>query len=280
MTLYESLKTVLLFLIFAYIGPFLIEGIKNYYKPIMEQQTNIGIIFIKKNISDSFLCIKHLNTFFKNPSIKGIILSIDCYNCCAGTSNAIFNEIQQLKREFPKPIIALIENSCISGAYLIASATDYIVAPESSLIGGIETYAAPTQLPTLLHECAINYETPLCNAEHYKLSDNNTPKPREIADQMTKSIATARKLSLATTTNWASQKIFTAKQALSLGLINALGSLHTVGAILKEKGLIDSEIILIEKNAHHTESSFTSDLATSVQYCTALKSNSGSISIV
>lgn len=279
MTLYESLKAILLLLIFAYVAPHLVEGIKNYYKPIVEQQTNIGIICIKKNLYDSFLCIKHLNVLFKNPSIKGIILSIDCYNCSAGTSNAIFNEIQQLKREYPKPIITLVENTCISGAYLIASACDYIIAPESALIGGVGVYNIPAQLPSLLHEHAINYIAQHHITENSELL-NNTKKPLEIPDHMTKSVATARKLSLATASNWANQKIFTTKQALSLGLINAIGSLHTVSAILKEKGLVDSEIVLIEKNAHQTESSLTSDLAMSVQYCNIVKSIGNSLSMV
>src|SRR5579863_7880002 len=137
MTLYEFLKSIALIIVFANITPFLIKNLKSHYSYFLEPYTYIGILHIKGYVSDSSAYTKDLLTFFKDPLIKGIILKIDCFECAAGTSQAISNDIQQLKKEYPKPIITFVENSCVAGAYLIASASDYIIAPEHAIIGGI-----------------------------------------------------------------------------------------------------------------------------------------------
>lgn len=246
MTLNESLKNILLLLVCAYIAPFLLEGIKEHYINLLEPRTSIGMVTIKGAITDSSSYIKQFHSLFKNPYIKGIVISVDCYECAAGTSETIFYELQELKKEFPKPLITLVENECLSGAYLIASTSDYIIAPETSLIGAIGSYTTPPHIQELC---------------------NSTDATRtEIYQQTTKHIATARKLSLATVSNWADGKIFTGKQALRLGLINFTGSMHTVVTLLKEKALIDGEIEWINTQKHYTPSPFSlSFLASKVQ---------------
>jgi len=249
MTLNELLRNIILLLIFAYSSPFLINGIKNHYINALEPRTLIGSITIKETVTQSSHITTQLNNLFKNTSIKGIVLLIDCYDCAAGTSQLIFHEIQKLKKEYPKPLLALIENECLSGAYLIASACDYIIAPESALIGKIGSYTLPDHLRTLSEQSDITYN--------------------EIYEQSTKHIAMARKLSLATVSNWALEKIFTGRQALKLGLITNIGSMTTVTSLMKEKALIDGEIEWVEKKYHYQKLPFSISLfASNVQYCT------------
>lgn len=245
MTLYEFLKSIILILVFASITPFLIKNIRSQYGHLLEPCTYIGVLSLKGPLSDSSPYIKHLHSFFKDPLIKGIILKIDCFECAAGTSQTIFNEIQQFKKEYPKPVISLIENVAVCGGYLVATASDYIIAPESAIVGGIGTYAHPEQLADFFNLFAVNYPI---KKELSKQSNNQaSPIYNETYQQFTKHVANARRLSLATISNWANEKIFTGKQAYSLGLINAIGSMHTVITILKEKALIDGEIEWVEK---------------------------------
>src|SRR5882724_130712 len=130
MTFNDLLKNILLLLVFAYSAPFLYENIKTHYTNAIEPRTSIGVVSIKGTVNSSSPYITQLHSLFKDPYIKGIVLTIDCYESAAGTSHIIFHEIQALKKEFPKPLITLVENECLSGAYLIATTADYIVAPE------------------------------------------------------------------------------------------------------------------------------------------------------
>lgn len=247
MTLFESLKSIIIIALSLYAAPFFIENIKKQYLPILEPRTHIGVLHITEHFYNSLTFTKELHAFFKDPLIKAIIIKIDCADSAAGTSQTIFHDIRQLKKEYPKPIIALVENVCVSGAYLVASACDYIIAPESTIIGNIGTSFNAWAIQKI-------------NAEK-----NNTLQniENESYQHVTKHIALSRKLSLTTTSNWADGKCFTGTQALSLGLINEIGSMCTVIKIIKEKALIEGEIEWIEplKNEIHSISS----LAISVQ---------------
>jgi len=228
MTLLNLLKTLFLLTIILYIAPFCIENIRKQYIHLLEPQTPVGVISINEPFHNAYIPTKELHAFFKDPNIKGIVIKINCAETSSGTSQSIFHDIRCLKKQYPKPIIALVENICLSGAYLVASACDSIIAPESALIGNIgQSFNAHT----IQH---VNTENSSENLEH------------ESYQQLTKQIALSRKLSLTTTANWADGKIFTGTQALALGLINEIGSLCTVIKIIKEKALIEGEIEWIE----------------------------------
>lgn len=230
MTLLNLLRSLLLLTIILYIAPFFIDGIKQQYINLLEPQTPIGVISITQPLHNNDHATKELHTFFKDPSIKGVIIKINCAEITSGSSQSLFHDIRCLKKQYPKPIIALVENMCLSGAYLIASACDSIVAPESALIGNIgQTFSALT----------IQQAIP----------ENNAPNlEHEAYQQLIKQIALSRKLSLTTVANWADGKTFTGTQAIALGLINEIGSLCTVIKIIKEKALIEGEIKWVEHN--------------------------------
>lgn len=226
MTLFEFLKSIIIIAFCLYTGPFFIERMKKQYIPLLEPRTHIGVIHAPDYLYSSLSFIQKLQTFFKDPFIKGIVIKINCTDAAAGTSQTIFHDIRYLKKEYPKPIIALVENTCISGAYLIASACDYIIAPESSIIGNIGTsYNA-----WAIKKIALDTNT---NLQHIE---------SESYQQLIKQIALGRKLSLTTTTNWAEGRLFTGNQALALGLINEIGAMNTVIKVMKEKALVENEI--------------------------------------
>ena len=231
MTLLDSLKFILILAIFLCIAPFLLENIKKQYLPLLEPRTHIGIVHISNPLHSSLLLLEQLHYLLKDPLIKGIVIKIDCSDAAAGTSQTIFHDIRQLKKEYPKPIIALVENMCVSGAYLIASACDYIIAPESAIIGDIG--------PSFNAWSLKKYNNEERNAFIKNIES-------ESYQQFTKQIALGRKLSLTTTANWADGKLFSGTQALALGLINEIGSMYTVIKIIKEKALIEDEIEWID----------------------------------
>lgn len=246
MTLFESIKSIVVMTLFLCIAPYLVENIKKQYMPLLEPKTNIAVIHIPEKLHHSACVIDQLHRFFKDPFIKGIVIKIDCADTAAGTSQSIFHDIRQLKKEYPKPLIALIENVCVSGAYLIASACDYIIAAESAIIGDIgRSFNAWSLQKTSMEK---NDTTQNIETESY--------------NYLTKQVALNRKLSLTTINNWAEGKIFTGNQALSLGLINEIGSLCTVIKVMKEKALIENEIEWIKGPAPCSQ---ISSLAINVQ---------------
>jgi protease-4 len=218
MTLVDLLKQLLWIILFLIIAPTALLLLRRQYAPFFEAKTAIAIISIQGPLNNSAWYIHHLTRFFTDPDIKGILLKIDTTTPADGTAETIYNEIQTLKRTYPKPVVGLIESNGTRGGYWIACAADYLVAPGTALIGNIGPFKSsePTELPASVAE--------------------------DIYQQFMQVVARARKLSLSKGEQWAQDKIFTGNQAAKLHLIDEVGSLHTTLEILKQKALIEGEI--------------------------------------
>lgn len=220
MTLYNHAKNIALIVVLAYFAPTAIKELHTQYAPLVEQRTNFGIINLSGDIQDSSFYTKNLCSFFENAHIKGILLTIDHCTMQRGTAYALFNEINQLKKEHHKPLVVLIENKCSTEGYLVACAADHIIASETALI-----------------ECDVFNIT---TKDTKETSANN-----DIQQQYIKLVATTRKLSFSTQDEWAHGTI-TGHQARTLKLIDQTGSLHNAITFFKQKTLVLGNITWIE----------------------------------
>ena len=253
MTVFDYIKQVFLLLIIIQFTPIILKGIKRQYGGLFESRTQIGVLPIRGVIYDSSSYTKQLNRLFTNTDIKGVLLKIECPGTAAGTGETIYAEIQALKRQHPKPVIALIENVGTSGGYWIACAADYIIAPGTALIGNIgATFPYLFQLKEFIEHYHIKYAD--IKAGAYKsvmnpfveLSAAEQQLLQGVLDdtynQFTQVVARARKVSLAKKEQWADGKLFTGNQAHKLHLIDEIGGpSHTITA-LKQKALIEGDI--------------------------------------
>jgi protease IV len=253
MTLFDYLKNILLILIIIQFIPFFIKNIQKTYSNYIEQKSSIGVIHISGILYDSAPLIKELESLFKNNEIKGILIKMECSGSAAGTGQIIFNEIQEFKEEYPKPIIVLVENMCASGGYWIACGCDSIIAPATALIGSIGVcFPYLFQLKEGMEQYKIHYISMKAGA--YKtatdpftdITPEQTAMLQSVLDdtyaQFTQSVAQSRKLSVSTISSWAEGKIFTGAQAKQLGLIDEIGSLQSAIRFFKNKALIEGEI--------------------------------------
>lgn len=249
MTLFDYLKNIFLILILLQVTPPLIKSIKDQYSTYLKPKTQVGVLSIKGLIYNSSTYCKHLHTFFNNDAIKAILIKMECPGSASGSGQAIFNEIISLKKDHPKPVIVLVENVCASGGYYIACAADTIIAPASALVGSIGAYFPYFfRLKDFIEQFKIHY-IPI-KAGMYKTTTDpfvNLSLEEEALlqsllndsyQQFASDVAKMRKLSLNKLTEWADGKIFTGKQALKLGLIDAIGSAYDATKVLKEKALI------------------------------------------
>lgn len=253
MTFFDYLKNIFIFLIFLQVTPTLIQSIKKQYSNILLPKAAVGVIKMNGLLSNSSWHAKQLHTFFKDQSIKAIVLKIESSGGAAGTGQTLYNEILALKKEYPKPIIALTENVCASGAYYVASATDHIIASGQAVIGSIGS-AIPYlfQVQGLLEQLQIKYSAVTAGA--YKsmtdpfinMTQEQQAQLQSVVDdsyaQFTADVAHTRKLSTQNAPEWADGKLFTGKQALQLGLIDELGTALQATAYIKNIKLIEGEI--------------------------------------
>ncbi len=247
----DYLKTIIMVLIIIKIAPTIIESLKDKWDNNLQPHNKVGYLVINDTIDNTSYYRKYLTEFFKDASIKAILLKIESGGGAAGSCQALAFDIESLKKEFPKPIITYTENICASGAYEIAAATDSIVATGSAIIGSIGARLSPIfQLQDLLKQYNITCEEIAAGSCKNALSSWNklTEEQKQMLQglaentylQFAKEIAHKRHLQMNKIEQWGGGKLFTGQQAYDLKLVDALGSKSTAINLIK-KNIIPSD---------------------------------------
>ncbi|OGB83423.1 hypothetical protein A3F66_05470 [candidate division TM6 bacterium RIFCSPHIGHO2_12_FULL_32_22] len=246
------LTIILLGMLIIQALPIFIKKIKEEYFNMIEPKTKVGLICVNDMIKSSGKTCKYLKKYFEDKNIKAILLKIDSQGGYAGSSEAIFLEILALKKDFPKPIITLTENICASGGYLVAAATDYIIAAPSCTVGSIGSYLGYFKLKEFINNWKVQYE--IQKSGKYKSICNpfteTTKEEEELLKNVSESsykvflenVAQTRKLSLKDKDIWAEGKVFTGSQALKVGLVDELGTRSNAIKKIKDLAFIDNKI--------------------------------------
>src|SRR5438067_4943647 len=74
---------------------------------------------------------------FEDGGAQGIVLLINSPGGSPVQAGIIYDEIKRLKAKYKKPVYAVVEESCASAAYYLASATDRIFVDKASIVGSI-----------------------------------------------------------------------------------------------------------------------------------------------
>lgn len=122
----------------------------------------IAVVPINGKISDkdspgkvtSKKVIKDLEKLSKNQKIKGIIFDI---NSGGGSPYQSKEIAEYIRKKVKVPKVAVARSICASGAYMIASATDYIIAGEDSSLGSVGVVGVHIAFGGLLKKLGIKY---------------------------------------------------------------------------------------------------------------------------
>ncbi len=249
----DYLRNIFFILLLLQFAPFMIKSIKKQYSDYLEPKTKVGTLAIKGTITDASYYCSALKKHFEDSSIKAILLVIDSPGGSAGAAEMIAREIELLHLENPKPIVTRTCDICASAAYYIAAPT-FIFAAPSTIIGGIGTYL-PNQfkLKDFLESHNIHYN--MIKAGDYKVVTdpfvNTTPEQnaylQTIVDDSCQNfnehvVKCRPALDLAQVKKWGNGKVYTGRQALTLGLIDRIGSPTDVVNKIKELAMIEGEI--------------------------------------
>ncbi len=177
----------------------------------------------------------------KDPTIKAVILDIDSGGGAAVPSFEIVQAIQR----FNKTKIALIHSIGASGAYWVASACDFIMASQLSMVGSIGVTSSYLEYSGLLDKYNVSYERMVAG----KYKDMGTPfrslTPEEeymFHEQLDKihaffiaDVAKNRQMSIDEVKDLAEGQIFIGLDALPLGLIDSFGGMDEAKAYLESE---------------------------------------------
>ena len=140
-------------------------------------------------------------------------------------------------------MVTLTENMCTSAAYYVAAASNKIIAPASSLMGGIGVFLQLPNVKELLESWKVKFK--FIQKGEYKTAGSplkdHTPEElaylQGLADgnyaQFIKDVAKSRKIDLRREKIWANGKVFLGAHAKQLGLVDIIGSYQEAEDALK-----------------------------------------------
>jgi protease-4 len=228
---------------------------------------HIARVKIEGTITEDDELIERLEKIRKSSAVKGVILSIDSPGGTTAGGESIFDEVRRVAAE--KPVVAQVGTLAASAGYMIASASDYIVARQSSIVGSIGVLVQFPDLTGLMDKLGIKLEEVKSSPLKAEPSPFNPTTDEERAmvrsmimdsyDWFIGLVAERRPLTRAEVTALADGSIFTGRQALNKKLVDALGGEREAIDWLASKG-VDPDLKVIEWKPKRSGSSwFLSD---------------------
>lgn len=198
--------------------------------------SKVALITVEGVILDSKEVIEQLEKHRTNPTVKAIVLRINSPGGGVSPSQEIYEEILKTRQANKKPVVASMGSLAASGGYYIASAADVIVANPGSITGSIGVLIQVPNISGLLQKIGVK-SVVVKSGEHKDLASpvrEMTDAERQILqrllddvhDQFIDVVAKTRKLDRKKVEALADGRIFSGREAKSLGLVDQLGNLQ------------------------------------------------------
>jgi len=208
-----------------------------------------GFDGVNGSVVGSETIIDQIRKIRDDASIKAIVLRIDSPGGSSVASDVIWRELKITRDENPKrPIVTSMSDLAASGGYYIAMPTEAIVAQPGTLTGSIGIFGGKMVIGGTLDKLGVTTEAVVsgANAGIYSPFAPFTPAQREkvasFMDDFYKNfltkVAESRKSTPAAIHAVAQGRVWTGRQALGHGLVDALGGLDAAVALAKEKAKI------------------------------------------
>jgi protease-4 len=225
--------------------------------------SHIAKIKIDGTITEDEELLERLKKVTESASVAGVILSIDSPGGTTAGGEAIYEAVRKLATK--KPTVAQVGTLAASAGYMIASASDHIVARQSSIVGSIGVLVQFPNFTGLMEKIGIQLDEVKSSPLKAEPSPFNVTTEEERAmlrrmildsyDWFVTLVDERRPLDRAQVLALADGSIFTGRQALANKLVDQLGGEETAKAWLVTKG-IDAKLNIVEWKPRQSTTDF------------------------
>ena len=235
-----------------------------------QNTAHIARVKIIGTITNDEPLLKLLKKVKDDDNIKAVVLNISSPGGTTVGGEAIFEAVRAISDK--KPVVTSVGTLAASAGYMIASASDHIVARRSSIVGSIGVLFQFPNFTGLMDKVGIKYETikssPL-KAEPSPFNET-TPEERAAIDRVVKDsyqwfvdlVAERRNMTKPEALKLADGTIYSGGQSLENGLIDAIGGEDKAIEWLVAEKNIDEALEIIEwKPVRPTDTIFSNPAA-------------------
>ena len=238
---------------------------------------HIARISITGLIQDDEELVELIDEAAKSETAKAIVISISTPGGTTYGGEKIHKAL--VKARESKPVVADVRTLAASAGYMIAASTDHIVAGESSIVGSIGVIFQYAQVSELLDKVGVQMKE--IKSAPLKAEPSPFHPASPAAEEMIRSmvldsydwfvdmVAAERKMDRGKVLGLADGSIFTGRQSLTNGLVDAIGGEAEIRAYLKSRDVADDlEIVKWQKPQKGTSSLLPKLLTLAVQQFT------------
>ena len=194
--------------------------------------------------------VSAMRSAFEDPGAQAVVLLINSPGGSPVQAGIINDEIVRLKGKYDKPLYAVVEESCASAAYYIASAADEIYVDKASIVGSIGVLMDGFGFVGTMDKLGVERRL-LTAGENKGFLDPFSPMAPEqrayaltmleqIHQQFIAVVKQGRGKRLKITPETFSGLFWSGQQAVAMGLADGLGSLDYVAReVVKAEEVVD-----------------------------------------
>ena len=241
---WRNISICLLFMVFASI----INSNKN--AELKKHGDYIAKVKISGEINNYTFDEKRLDSLKDDDNIKAVILEIDSPGGEVVPSEILYTRLKEISSI--KPVVTTIKGLGASGAYMVALASEYIVAYNTSLVGSIGVLFQSANISNSLDKIGVKVK--LYKSSKLKASPNVFEETNEEVDSVIREkvndmysyfldiFMTNRKINRRDAMDIANGQVYTGRQALNFKLIDKIGDTNDLISYLKDKGVETEDI--------------------------------------
>ncbi|HTZ18002.1 MAG TPA: signal peptide peptidase SppA [Dissulfurispiraceae bacterium] len=220
----------------------------------------IALVRVEGPIMEAKSVVDEIKGYVKDSSVKAIVLRVDSPGGGVVPSQEIYEEVK--KAQAAKKVIVSMGSVAASGGYYISAAADRIIANQGTITGSIGVIMVVPNLKGLLDKVGIKTEV-VKSGRHKDLASvfrGIGTEEREILqgvmddvhEQFIAAVAAGRKMPIDKVREISDGRIFSGRQAVSVGLVDEVGDLsYAVKAAGKLAG-IEGEPEVVSKTEKGT----------------------------
>ncbi len=197
----------------------------------------------------------------KDTNVTGLIIRINSPGGTTAGSEALYEELRAFAKE--KPTVAVMDTVAASGGYITAIAADHIIARGNSITGSIGVIFTYPEISGLLGTLGVKME----ELKSGELKAEPSPyrpasdKAKQVSMTMVEDgfvwfkglVAERRKLTAERTAILSDGRVYTGRQALKEGLIDALGGEDEAVKWLESERKLAADLPIFDRKPARSE---------------------------